>query len=97
MARSRILGSLARSPIASWRSGPRSIRIEAEPQRAKQQLARLHLQHPAAPVPAHATVAGVPAKVVGNTGHDAPALSMDQHFDGDEGCTVCPVRGPQHG
>lgn len=50
-----------------------------------------------APVPAHATVAGVPAKVVGNTGHDAPALSMDQHFDGDEGCTVCPVRGPQHG
>jgi serine O-acetyltransferase len=30
------------------------------------------------PVPAHATVAGVPAKVVGQAGSDEPSLSMDQ-------------------
>jgi serine O-acetyltransferase len=30
------------------------------------------------PVPAHATVAGVPAKVVGRAGSDEPSLSMDQ-------------------
>ena len=37
------------------------------------------------PVPAHTTVAGVPAKIVGKPGCDKPSLDMDQHFNGCEG------------
>jgi serine O-acetyltransferase len=33
------------------------------------------------PVPAHKTVAGVPARVVGDAGKDPPARTMDQIFD----------------
>ena len=32
-------------------------------------------------VPAHTTVVGVPARVVGRSGSDAPALDMDHNFD----------------
>jgi len=32
-------------------------------------------------VPAHVTVAGVPAKIVGRPDGDAPALEMDQCLD----------------
>ena len=35
--------------------------------------------------PAHTTVAGVPAKIVGKPGCDKPSLDMDQHFNGCEG------------
>ena len=34
-------------------------------------------------VPPHATVAGVPAKIVGRPATDEPALQMDQQLDGD--------------
>ncbi|WP_428772709.1 serine O-acetyltransferase [Vibrio sp.] len=34
------------------------------------------------PVPAHTTVAGVPAKVVGRPKSDKPSLDMDQQFNG---------------
>lgn len=37
------------------------------------------------PVPAHTTVAGVPAKIVGKPGCEKPSLDMDQHFNGCEG------------
>ena len=33
------------------------------------------------PVPAHSTVAGVPAKLVGQTGKDDPSRLMDQLLD----------------
>jgi serine O-acetyltransferase len=33
-------------------------------------------------VPAHVTVAGVPAKVVGRPVEKSPSLSMDQQIDG---------------
>ncbi len=36
------------------------------------------------PVPAHTTVAGVPAKVVGRPSQEIPALDMDQHINGDD-------------
>lgn len=36
-------------------------------------------------VPAHKTVVGVPARVVGTPRADQPGLDMDQHFDLDEG------------
>lgn len=32
------------------------------------------------PVPPHATVAGVPARIIGKTSEAAPALTMDQHL-----------------
>jgi serine O-acetyltransferase len=32
-------------------------------------------------VPAHCTVAGVPAVIVNYPAHGLPALEMDQHFD----------------
>ena len=34
-------------------------------------------------VPAHVTVAGVPAKIVGRPSEKAPALEMDQHLEQD--------------
>jgi serine O-acetyltransferase len=34
-------------------------------------------------VPPHATVAGVPARVVGRPASDEPAKQMDQHLDAD--------------
>lgn len=34
-------------------------------------------------VPAHTTVVGVPAKIIGHPDTDAPALMMDQHIDSD--------------
>jgi serine O-acetyltransferase len=33
-------------------------------------------------VPAHTTVAGVPAKIVGKPGSEMPSMDMDQHFNG---------------
>ncbi|WP_284694965.1 serine O-acetyltransferase [Photobacterium galatheae] len=35
-----------------------------------------------APVPAHTTVAGVPAKIVGRPSSDKPSMDMDQQFNG---------------
>ena len=37
------------------------------------------------PVPAHSTVAGVPARVVGEAGCSEPARSMNQMLNGDDG------------
>ncbi|MDO7672101.1 MAG: serine O-acetyltransferase, partial [OM182 bacterium] len=33
-------------------------------------------------VPAHVTVAGVPARIIGTPVEDQPALEMDQHLSG---------------
>jgi serine O-acetyltransferase len=33
-------------------------------------------------VPAHTTVAGVPAKIVGHPGSEKPSEEMDQNFNG---------------